>query len=384
MPDVVVVGGGIIGAACAWDLTRRGVSVTLLERAELAAGASGRNQGWLVEPDDPANAVLHEPSLVMYREAAERAPLPVWIDDDPVGHLTVALEGDEVEPPHARPVDATELRELEPELTPRASQAWLADGGRRLDPAALTVGMALLAAAEGATIRHHLPARALSVEGDSVTGVVTDDGPIQAGTVVVAAGPWSGSLLDPIGASIPVAAARGWIVRLAPRGPTVRHLVERAGWRASEWRSGAALMPSGRSFVDEGVRAVGGALLNPHIDGSVLVGSSREPAVGPMPVDADVVRRQVAEAIELVPSLADAEVRAAWWGDRPMSPDDRPLIGLIRTGLVLATGHGSEGVMLGGGTARLVASIALGDPPDLDPSPFDPFRFSIRRGQEPC
>lgn len=375
MPDVIVVGGGVIGAACAWELATSGASVTLLERDELAAGASGRNQGWLVQPEDPVNAPLHAPSLELYLRAADRAPIHVWIDPEPIGHLAVALEGDEVEAHAGTLLGAEEIRDLEPELAPTVTHGWLTDGGRRLDPAALTIGMALLAAEAGASIRHHLPARALRTSGDRVTGVVTDDGPIGAGTVVVAAGPWSGSLLDPIGASLPLSAARGWIVRLAPQGPSVRHLVERAGWRASEWRAGAASMPTARSFADEGVEAVGGGLLNPHVDGTVLVGSSREPAVGPLPADADVIRRQVVEAIDLVPSLADAQVRSAWWGVRPMSPDERPVVGAMREGLVVATGHGSEGVILGGGTARLVGAIVRGDEPATDPTPFDPFRF---------
>ena len=137
MPDVVIVGGGIIGAACAWELARRGASVALLERAELASGASGRNQGWLVEPEDPENATLHEPSLAMFQEAAERAPLPIWIDPEPIGHLQVELEGDDVEPPPGavRELAPSELRQLEPELTPAVARGWLADaGGRRLDP----------------------------------------------------------------------------------------------------------------------------------------------------------------------------------------------------------------------------------------------------------
>ena len=76
---------------------------------------------------------------------------------------------------------------------------WLLDQGHRLDPAALTVALALAAKAAGAEIRHHLRARALLEEGDAVRGVVTDDGPIAADTVVVATGPWSTALLDPIG-----------------------------------------------------------------------------------------------------------------------------------------------------------------------------------------
>jgi glycine/D-amino acid oxidase-like deaminating enzyme len=376
MPDVVIVGGGIIGAACAWDLARRGVSVTLLERAELAAGASGRNQGLLGPPDDPVNSPLYQPSLRFYREAADRAPLPIWIDEEPLTHLLVTLGSDEVEEPTgAIELGPAELRELEPELTPSAERGWLGEGWTRLDPRALTIGLALCAAESGGSIRHHLPARALSIDGDRVTGVVTDEGSLEAEVVVMAAGPWSGPLLEPLGVRLPLGAARGWIVRLGDPPASLRHLVERAGWRASERKANAASTPTGGAFVNEGVSAVGGALLNPHPSGDVLVGWSREPVVGPEPADPDVTRRQVADAIELVPSLAEARVRSAWWGLRPMTPDERPMIGRVRDGLVIATGHGSEGVFLGGGTALLVTSIALGEPPPFDPAPFDPFRF---------
>ena len=376
MPDVVVVGGGIIGAACAHELTRAGASVTLIERDELAAGASGRNQGWLVMPGDPANRPLFEPSLALYQGAATRAPLPIWIDAEPVDHVFVGLDGDE--PPSggdARPIDRQELFRMEPALSRRAERGWLEDGGRRLDPAALTVGLALLAGEAGATIRHHLTVRALDLDGDRVRGVVTDEGRIAGDVIVLAAGPWSTTLLDPIGARLPVRPARGWIVRLRPQARLVHHLVERVGWRESEWRDRADDVPTGGSFSERGLRSVGGALLNPHPDGSVLIGSSREPAIGPEPADPTVPRRQVTDAIELVPALADAEVRSAWWGVRPLSPDDRPMIGPVRDGLLVATGHGSEGVILGGGTASLVTSMVQGAAPPFDPSPFDPLRF---------
>lgn len=378
MPDVVVVGGGIIGAACAVELVRRGATVTLLERQHLAAGASGRNQGWLVRPDDRVNTPLFEPSLALYRDAESRAPIAIWIDPEPVGHLSVALEGDVIdeEPPDADRVDRDEMLRLEPGLSPRAERGWFSDGGHRLDPGAATVGLALIAREAGATIRHHLPARAIAISGDRTTGAITDEGRIDADAVVVAAGPWSHSLLDPIGLRLPLTAARGWIVRLHPGGTVVRHLVERAGWRASEWRAGVAQPLSAAGYVSGGVPVAGGALLNPHPDGSVLVGSSREPAVTPEPADVAWPRRMVADAIELVPALESAEVGDAWWGVRPLSPDERPLIGPVMDGLVVATGHGSEGVILAGGTAALVAAQVLGTEPPFDPAPFDPMRFA--------
>jgi glycine/D-amino acid oxidase-like deaminating enzyme len=380
MTDVIVVGGGIIGAASALELTRAGARVTLVERDELAAGASGRNQGWLVTPEDPANLPLHAPSLARYLEAADRAPIPAWIDRDPIGYLLVALDGDEIEPGEipegAQALDAPTTRALEPALSPGIGGGWLiADGGRRVDPAALTVGLALLAREAGATIRHHLTARSFTTTGDRVTGIVTDDGILQAETVVMAAGPWSNDILGRIGVHLPLWSARGWIVRTRPSRPLVARLVERVGWRRTVWHGDAVTPMSAQRFVDDGVHAAGGALLNPHPDGSVLVGSSREVATGPEPGDPGIVARQIADAIQIAPALADAALESSWWGVRPMSPDDRPLIGAVRDGLVVATGHGSEGIILGQGTAELVRALVLGEAPAVDPAPFDPSRF---------
>lgn len=388
MPDVAVVGGGIIGAACAYELARAGASVTLIERDELAAGASGRNQGWFVLPEDPVLEPMARASLPEYLDVAASATLPVWIDREPVGHLLVALETEDVpRAQHAlsaaaaqgvavRPLDMGELREAEPAITPDAVAGWLLHEGHRLDPASLTVALALAAKATGADIRHHVRARAFIQDGAAVRGVVTDDGPIHADIVVVAAGPWSTSLLDPIGIRMPVSGARGWIVRVAPSTEPLRHLIEHAGWRDAPERLEAVERPTVARVATEGMPAAEvGALLHLHPDGTVLVGSSRQAWITPEPEDPSVPRRQLAAAITLVPSLADARVLSTWWGLRPITPDERPVVGRVREGLMVATGHGSEGVILGAGTAKLVTSIVLGGPPPFDAAPFDPFRF---------
>ena len=114
-----------------------------------------------------------------------------------------------------------------------------------------------------------------------------------------------------------------------------------------------------------------GAILHLHTDGTVLVGSSRQPWITPEPEEPAVPQRQLRAAIRLAPSLADAAVVSTWWGLRPITPDERPIVGSVRDGLVVATGHGSEGVILGAGTAKLVAAIVLGGAPPFDPAPFD-------------
>ena len=88
--DVVVIGGGIIGAACADALAASGAAVVLLERDVLAAGASGRNQGLFVTPSDPDLLPMAESSLEVYLRVAEESPLQVGFDRDPIGFLRIA------------------------------------------------------------------------------------------------------------------------------------------------------------------------------------------------------------------------------------------------------------------------------------------------------
>lgn len=389
MSDVAVVGGGIVGAACADELTRAGASVTLIERDELAAGASGRNQGWFVVPKDRFLEPMARATLPVYLAIADDAPLPVWIDREPVGHLLVAVDdagvdGTELEvlaSAEARGVRVdtlgpSELRAVEPALASDVRGGWLLHQGHRLDPGSLTVALALTAQAAGAVIRHHLHVRALIEDAGRIRGVVTDEGRIEADHVIVAAGPWSTALLDPVGIRLPITGARGWIVRVAPRPDLISHLIEQSGWRDAPERAAAVARPKAGDVAADGPPpAEVGALLHLHRDGTVFVGSSRQAWITPEPEDPTVPQKQLQAAIRLVPSLADAPILSSWWGLRPMTPDERPLIGRIRDGLIVATGHGSEGVILGAGTAKLVASMVSGDEPPFDPAPFDPFRF---------
>ena len=392
MPDIVVVGGGIIGAACAFELAGRGASVTLLEKDELAAGASGRNLGYLDTSKDPVLAPLARRSLERYAEISADPPTPFFLDDEPLGTLAVTIDQDELGDLRAWAASAEavgvrvegvddRLRELEPELSPDVLEAYLLHEGHRVDPLALTVCLGALARGAGATIRHHAPARRLVARGDRVTGVVTDDGIVGADTVVLAAGPWSPAIARPLGVSLPIASARGWLVHAAPERPLFRHWIQSGARRLLAGREPATTSEPGelrlsmREFGEAGETRDVSPMIQPAPDGSVLTGTSREPSFAADPFDLDVPRIVAAQAARLVPALADAPVLSTWSGVRPVSPDERPMLGWVREGLFVATGHGSEGVILGAGTAELVAALVLGAEPPLDTAPFDPARF---------
>jgi D-hydroxyproline dehydrogenase subunit beta len=389
MPDVVVVGGGIIGAACAFELAVRGASVTLFEREELAAGASGRNNGLWVTPPDPVLIPMAKTSLARYLEIVDTSPVPFHLDREPIGLIAAALDdeelegGEEAHEPYRESgvqvdrLEPADVLRLEPAIATEVLGGWLVHHGHRLAPAALTVALALMAVKEGATVRHHLPVRALLTEGERVTGVVTDEGRIEADEVIVAAGPWSSSLLDPIGVRLPITGARGWLVRLAPPPGLLRHLVASAGWEDATGRWADAAVRAGNL---EDVSAVTSTLLHPASDGMLIAGSSRQPVITPEAEEPGIPARIVRGAIRLVPALADAEVRSAWWGIRPLTPDERPIVGRVAEGVSVAAGHGSEGLILGAGTGQLVAAQLVGEEPSFDPNPFEPGRFPTAAG----
>jgi D-hydroxyproline dehydrogenase subunit beta len=144
--DVVVVGGGVIGCACARELARRGLGVTLVERESLAAGASGRNHGLLLTPTDPELVPMTRHSFAVYREIAADPPLPLRLEREATGILIVAADEESREYAAAEadaarrcgiPVerlDTAALHTAEPELAGDLEEAWLLDDARIVAP----------------------------------------------------------------------------------------------------------------------------------------------------------------------------------------------------------------------------------------------------------
>lgn len=374
-----MVGGGVVGASCAYALGRRGATVTLVERSDLAAGASGRNHGLLLTPQDPALVPMYGATRALYEDVEATAAVPFHMDPAPIGFLIVGGD-DEAERAAGRGeaeaiaasgvglarLDGDGVREIEPALAPWVTEGWLLDDGRRLDPAALTVSLAL---ASGAEVRRHLTVRSLIATDGRVRGVVTDEGPIEADEVVVAAGPWSSPLLRPLGVDLSVVGGVGWLVHLAPAEPPLGRMVERAGWHAVGGDELISRLDAG-SFAERVPDPDVGTLLQPNPDGTLLVGGSRQRAAVPEPGGADVPRDLARRATGLVPVLGDAQVLGSWWGIRPMTPDGLPVVTRVGEGLVVAAGHGSQGVILAGGTGALVTALVTGEEPPFDPAPF--------------
>ncbi|MEU0882323.1 FAD-dependent oxidoreductase [Lentzea sp. NPDC005914] len=351
-PDVVVVGAGIIGAACAQALTARGLDVVILDRCGPASGTSSAGEGnVLVSDKEPG------PELELAKASRELWPALAadagGIEWEEKGGLVVATTPEASEPLKAfaarqrsAGIDACELTAAEalayePHLNPSITAAvhYLQDA--QLNPVKATV--ALL---RGIRV---LNAEVASTDGRSVT---TSDGVISCGAVVNATGPWARNF------GVNVLPRRGVVLVTTPIPGTIRHKVYDADYVGAVASGDADLQTSG---VVESTPA-----------GTVLIGSSRQRKGFDDTIETRVLTALARKAITLFPMLTDVPVMRAYGGFRPYAPDHLPIIGEDpRTpGLWHATGHEGAGVGLAPATGRLLAELLTGSSPHVDPHPF--------------
>jgi glycine/D-amino acid oxidase-like deaminating enzyme len=359
--DAIVIGGGIVGVSAAAHLVTSGRRVVLIERTEIAAGASGRNSGVVQHPFDPDLVDLHLETLALYR-ALEGLPIPTA----PVGLLLVTHDVDGARRlaaqlathPELGPsfVPPAEMRSLEPAIRPDVAACRL-DIGYPVAPAAATsayadrarrLGVEILLGA-GASVRR---------DEDRVVGAELASGErIAAADVVVAAGPWTPSIVDPSGAWRPIGANWGVVVPVELHD-TPRHVLEEA---EISIEPGADPEDMGIAFslvTAAGASSLGSTFLDDEPDTDAMVPSLVE------------------RGARFVPSIATAVLGRPRRCARPLSIDGRPLVGAIpgTDGLWVAAGHGPWGISTGPASGRLIADLVDGrvaaPPPALDPGRF--------------
>jgi glycine/D-amino acid oxidase-like deaminating enzyme len=379
--DVVVIGAGIVGAACAHALVAAGLRVTVVDRGGIAGGTTSAGEGNVLVSDKPPGPELDLARLSTRRWLAIRDELgEAALEYEPKGGVVVArttvtlaalaelTARQRAAGAAAVDIGVPDLHELEPNLAPDvAGGAWYPEDAQ-VQPILATAALLRSARAAGAIV-HTGTAVAGFVRGPGgeVTGVRTASASvpeIAARWVVNAAGTWAGEVAALAGTPLPVLPRRGIILVTEPLPVVVRHKVYTAEYVANVASSGAGLETS---VVVEGTRG-----------GTILIGASRERVGFDRSMSLDVVRRLAAGAVSLFPFLAEVSLLRTYLGFRPYCPDHLPVIGEDprAPGLVHACGHEGAGIGLAPGTASLVAQLLTGGTPDLDLVPFRPGRFA--------
>lgn len=383
---VVVVGAGVIGAACALRLAQAGAEVVIVDRSGIAAETSSRCEGNLLVSDKSAAAsVRAEAELAilanaMWRELA--AELDAERGDGPAteyeakGGIVVAFpgggdallrfaEGQRAIGIRARPLDRAALAALEPDLSPAVELGVHYPDDAQVQPSLATQSLAAAAVRRGASVIR-AEVTGARMRGDTIVGVDTTAGPIVADAVVVCAGPWSGEVAARLGTHVDIRPRRGTILVTTPMRQRIHHKVYDADYVGAVGSGDAVLQTS---TVVESTPA-----------GTVLIGSSRERVgfdeTGTLPALAEVA----AKATRLFPFLADVQLLRTYAGFRPFAPDHLPVIGPDARveGLFHASGHEGAGIGLAPATAALIVHHVLGAAAPLDPAPFLHTRPSLQ------
>jgi glycine/D-amino acid oxidase-like deaminating enzyme len=366
--DVVVIGGGIVGTSAAAFLAEAGARVILVEREGLASAASGANSGVLQHPFDPILATLYRSTIELYRELSLTST-SFKLPNQPAGMLFVAQHEEAAREEaasvaaafpdlRAEVVDDAALRILEPSLAP-GLWACRVDIGYPVWPGASTYAYASLAEGRGVTIRMGRAAT-LSRAGDGVSGVVVDGRHIDAGSVLVAAGPWTPELIEPSGTWRPIRPLWGSVVEIELANAP-RHVLEQAGIQA--WIGAAVGEHGARDHAFSLVSVPGVSVL-----GSTFLDDEPDPREWREPI--------LRFGARFVPGILDAPIRGVRACPRPLSADGLPLVGAVpgRANLYVCAGHGPWGISTGPGSARLVTDLMLGRAPSI-PAALSPARF---------
>lgn len=370
---MLIIGAGIVGAACAREFARRGLSVAVIESQALGGGASAASMGHLLIPD-AEGAAAPSPELAEHHLA--RRSMQLWQDwlqssaEHPdeaeyqrCGSLWLAADDEDMvlaarkaqwlaqQGLQAELIDAPALARCEPLLRPGLVGALRVPGDGRVYPPRVVTSW--LEEAQARVIRAEV------IDIDAAGSVRLADGRrLWAAMVVLAAGLGSQRWLPP-GCLSP---KKGQLAITQRYPGLVQHQLIELAYLKNAHLSDVDTV----SFN-----------LQPRPHGQLLIGSSRQPGRGDRALDHALLGRMLSHACSYLPALGQLDLLRCWTGVRPASADGCPLIGAHteRRGLWLAAGHEGLGITTAPASAELLADLSLGGTPQLDPRPFAPARF---------
>lgn len=361
--DTIVIGAGIVGAACAAALARRGRRVLVLEAGFAGGGTTAAGMGHLVVMDDsPEQLGLTGYALRLWDQLA--ADFPREIEYERCGTIWVAEDQKQLAVVRAKQqtlagagirsevLDSRQLHEAEPCLRAGLPGGLLVPNDGVLYPPAAALHLLERARRDAAVVRENSPVQAIESHTVRLAGET-----LSADIIVNAAGPHSPDLTP----DLPVIPRKGHLIITDRRPGFCRHQLVELGY-----------LKSAHVMTTESVAFN----LQPRATGQVMIGSSRELVGWTGGINQYMVRRMLERAIEFAPGIREMSALRIWTGYRPATPDNLPLIGPWDkdAGIWIATGHEGLGITTAIATGEVLADLVTGAAPVIDPSCFLPRR----------
>jgi len=376
-PDVVIIGGGIVGCSCAYYLSQMGVKVHLVDKGSVGSGASKAGMMHIVTWEEPEiHLKLAKRSKELYKQLSQELMIDInyretgsiAIVEKPesmgtfgemVQHLnTLGVKGHMVTGP--------ELVKMEPNIAPDVAGGAYFDDDGQVNPLYACLALTQAARQCGAVIDpfNEVTGFELNPEKNAVSAVLTKNGRIPTKAVVIAAGAWSGEIGRMLGLMIPIKPRKGTLVVTVPVPEDLINckVILAAGY-----------MDSVKAGASSGVAVA--ANVQQAKNGNLLLGSSRQFVGFDGSVDPMVVASMLQRCLRFFPALAEISAIRTWAGFRPYTPDLLPIISPVDqvAGLYIAAGHEGIGITEGPVTGKVISQLITGQPTDV---PLDELQFS--------
>ena len=362
--DAIVIGAGIVGAACARTLARDGMHVLVLDAGRAGGGTTSKGMGHLVTLDgSAAQLALTSYSVSLWRELGPA--LRTDVEYDPCGTIWVAEDDAQMDALrekqraydahsiHNTLLSVDRLREAEPNLRRDLAGGLLVPGDGVLVPPSATLWLLAQAAINGVELREET--RVDAIEGSTVRcGDIT----IESDVIVNAAGVHSPTLTP----GLRVVPRKGHLAITEPYPGTIRHQLVELGYQHSAEKMDAESCAFN---------------VQPRANGQVIIGASRELVGFDGEINTLLLDDMIDRAAQFIPALRTMSIERAWTGFRPAAEDGLPLLGRWAPDdpLWIATGHEGLGITTALGTAVVLADLIAGRTPSIDPTPFAPSRM---------
>lgn len=413
--DVAIIGGGIAGVTTALELAERGVSVALFEKGVVAGEQSGRNWGWVRQMGrDGRELPLIKISMDLWRGMDKRLGAETGFQQCGIAYLSdtdAGLAGrrqwyEEQAVPHGLSTHMLSAREASA-IVPDSPVGWrggtLTPDDARAEPQLAVPAMALAARALGAKFFQNCAVRGVETSAGKISAVVTENGSVQCGTVVLAGGAWSRRFLHNLGIRLPQLSVSNPVMRTAPFDARIAHSFTGGGVAirkrldggytiADEHVSTADIIPDSFRFLRDflptlktdwrdfryrlGTRFIDEAKLARRWELDQVSPFEQVRVLDPVP-DPRIIKSALKSLHQTLPEFRDVTIVEQWAGIIDVMPDVVPVISPVKSlsGFFMSTGFSGHGFGLGPGAGKLMAELITGETPCVDPGPFRFERF---------
>lgn len=381
--DVIVIGGGIIGTSVAYQLSKRGKKVLIIERDDLCSGTSGSCDAYITphtkKPGFHLQFCMESQKIYDTLEQELGDDLEYWKDRggfqpcaDEVAYELVSSNAKDLQAGGltVMMMRIDEVRKYEPCLSPELAGALHCPSAGQVNPFRVVFSFARNAVRLGCEIMTHTEVTGIIRQGDEVIGVHTAKGDFYADTTVNCTGCWGAQIAKMVGLDVPIKPRRGQIIVTEPCAPIIHTTMQSGLYIVIKYHP--------ELITDPRIQRLG---LNYCIeqtgDGTILIGFTREFAGYDKRTTLEGIEGVIQEACKYVPALRGMHFIRTFSGFRPFVDDGVPLIGRVDgvPGFVMAAGHEGDGVALSPITGKVVAEVVTGNPPSFNIDAFSPNRF---------